>query len=171
VRGGGGWVWFRPVPFALGVCVVLVALVVLARIDPARARPWVRVLIAVSVLGILGVTILGGSTASASSNLVPGRTIVEELTGGRPLGVFNVVGNVAMFVPLGWLLVLATARRPLTVAVVAGVGLSVTIELVQSLIGRVSDIDDVILNGTGALVGGCVALLLRGPRSGRPART
>jgi len=130
------------------------------------------VLTAVSVVGILGLTMLGGSTASGSSNLIPGRTIVEELTGGTPLGVFNVVGNVAMFVPFGWLLVLAAARRPLVLAVVAGVGLSVVIELVQSLIGRVSDIDDVILNGTGAVVGACGALLLRAAtRSERAAQT
>ena len=66
-----------------------------------------------------------------------------------------------MFVPFGWLVVLATARRPLVLAVIAGVGLSVTIELAQSLIGRVSDIDDVILNGTGAVVGACGTLFLR----------
>lgn len=171
MRGGGGWVWFRPVPVAVGVCVVLVALVVLARIDPARARPWARALIAASVLGILGATMLGGSTVGGSTNLVPGRTIVEELTSGNPLGLFNVVGNVALFVPLGWLLVLSTTRRHLVVAVVTGVGLSVIIELAQSLIGRVSDIDDVILNGTGAVVGACVALLLRAARSRHAAQT
>jgi glycopeptide antibiotics resistance protein len=157
---------------ALGVCVVLVVLVVLARTDCARARPWARALVGVSVAVILGLTMVGGSTARASSNLVPGRTIIAELsTPGHPLGLLNVVGNVAMFVPFGWLLALAIARRPLVVAVVAGAGLSVSIEVAQSLIGRVSDVDDVILNSSGAAAGACVALLLRSATRERAAHS
>ena len=157
----GGHVWFRPIPVAVTACLVLVVLVVLAVIDSARTRTWTRWLTALSVVAVLAVTLSGAPAGTGGSNLVPGRTIVAELTGFAPLGVFNVVGNVALFVPLGWLLALTTARRPLVVVAAVGFGLSASIEVVQSLIGRVSDIDDVILNGSGAVLGACLAQLIR----------
>jgi hypothetical protein len=83
--------------------------------------------------------------------------------------------NIALFVPLG-----ALARRGLPGAVLAGSTASVFVELTQ-LTGiwfvfpcpyRVFDVDDVIANTVGALLGGLLAPLLRrlptGP-SGRPA--
>ena len=78
--------------------------------------------------------------------------------------MFNVIGNIALFVPLGWLLALIVRRRRLLVAAIAGFGLSAAIEVVQSLIGRVADIDDVILNGSGAVIGAGVAILIRAMR-------
>lgn len=88
----------------------------------------------------------------------------------RPLsGLTSVVGieqfacNIALFVPLGVLL-----RRAPPVAALAGAGLSVFIEVTQ-LTGlwfrfpcpvRVFDVDDVIANTTGAVLGALLAPLL-----------
>lgn len=94
----------------------------------------------------------------------PGQTIRAQLTGDHALGVFNVLGNVAMFVPLGWLGVLVAERYRFLAAVIAGVGLSAAIEVVQSFVGRIADIDDVILNGAGGVLGACAALLIRAAR-------
>jgi len=44
-------------------------------------------------------------------------------------------------------------------ATIAGAGLSVIIELTQLSLHRVADIDDVILNGSGALLGALVGLV------------
>lgn len=44
-------------------------------------------------------------------------------------------------------------------ATVAGAGLSVIIELTQLTLHRVADIDDVILNGSGALLGALIGLV------------
>jgi hypothetical protein len=165
----GDGVWFRPIPAAVGAVILLVVLVFLTLIDSARGRTCARWLLGLCVGGILAVTLLGGSAGTGVPNPYPGQTIREQLTNfDHPLGVFNVVGNIAMFVPLGWLVALVAERRRLLIAAIAGFGVSVTIEVTQWLIGRVSDIDDVILNGIGALLGVCVAMLIRPVRAVAP---
>ncbi|MHA6618353.1 VanZ family protein [Pseudonocardia sp. DLS-67] len=61
------------------------------------------------------------------------------------------------------------SRRGRCGAVIVGAGLSVTIEVAQSFVGRIADIDDVILNGCGAVLGACVELLIRAARARAPA--
>lgn len=69
--------------------------------------------------------------------------------------LINVIGNTAMFVPLGivWPSVykeLNTHRRVLA----AGIGFSLFIEILQLLFhDRVSDIDDLLLNSLGFIIG------------------
>ncbi|MHA6670210.1 VanZ family protein [Homoserinimonas sp. A447] len=159
-------IWFSPIPFAAAAIIVLVALVVLTVIDSPRTRAWARWLIALTVVAILGLTLLGSATGNGVPNLIPGWTINQQLTAPEhPFGLGNVVGNVAMFVPLGWLVALVTRRRRILVAAIVGFGLSAVIEVVQSITGRISDIDDLILNGIGAVLGACVALLILAARS------
>lgn len=75
--------------------------------------------------------------------------------------LFNIVGNIVMFVPFGFLAALLwrgwTGRR----ALCAGFGITASIECWQMLVGRVFDIDDIILNTLGVL---CGLLLWRGAR-------
>lgn len=67
----------------------------------------------------------------------------------------NLVGNIAMFVPLGviWPGVFSQLDRPWKV-IAAGAGVSVCIEVLQlPFFNRATDIDDLILNTAGFLVG------------------
>jgi hypothetical protein len=158
-------VWFSPIPVAAAAVIVLVVLVALTVTDSPRARTWARCLLALCVGAILALTLLGSATGTGVPNLIPGWTVSQQLTDpDHPLGVFNVVGNVAVFVPLGWLLALVTKRRPILAAAIAGFGLSAVIEVLQFFTGRISDIDDLILNGGGAVLGACVAVLIRAAR-------
>ena len=69
--------------------------------------------------------------------------------------------NIAMFVPVGVFFLLLLGRRGWLGAVVAGVLLTCAIEFAQLFIpGRVSDVQDIISNSTGALVGVLLALAL-----------
>lgn len=159
-------VWFSPIPVAAAALAVLVALIALTVTDSPRSRTWARWLIALSVVTLLALTLLGSATGTGVPNLIPGWTVSQQLTNPRhPLGVGNVVGNVAMFVPLGWLLALVIRRRRILIAAIVGFGLSALIEVVQWFTGRISDIDDLILNGSGAVLGACVAMLILAARS------
>lgn len=123
----------------------------------ARLTGWFLLLAAVAV--ILGVTLGHSHTGYHSANLRPGHDIWLELRSVKPrIGVANIVGNVAMFVPVGFLLVTAVGDG-LVRAVVGGALLSATIECCQYRIGRAADIDDVLLNATGALLGALAAFL------------
>jgi glycopeptide antibiotics resistance protein len=76
--------------------------------------------------------------------------------GGAYADIGQVAGNIALFVPLGWLLPMVSRRlrRPLR-PVVVGAACSALIELSQLLVvtGRSPASDDVLLNTAGALVG------------------
>jgi glycopeptide antibiotics resistance protein len=96
----------------------------------------------------------------ASVNLVPARTVVGIIRDFPGLVIQQLLGNVVMFVPLGFLLpLLSTRYRRFAMTAAVGLSASVGIELVQlamrlTLISRRSvDVDDVILNVTGACLG------------------
>ena len=66
----------------------------------------------------------------------------------------NALLNVALFLPLGFLLpLLWTHFRAIKNTVRFGFGLSLTIELLQILVGRATDINDLITNTLGAFLG------------------
>jgi glycopeptide antibiotics resistance protein len=146
--------------------VVMIVFVVVGR---ARGLSWPTVIIRCALIGavalILAVTLFPIPIDARSwrfhrpfSNLhlSPFATIRTQLAFGlRHSEAREVVGNVALFVPLGFLLPAAAraCRRP-WVALSAAAGLSVLIEAVQGLLpSHATDVDDVILNTAGAVLG------------------
>jgi len=71
--------------------------------------------------------------------------------------------NVLFFVPVGFFGGLLLPYRMMWLAIPLGTGLSAAIELAQKLFlpGRVASIDDVIANGSGAVIGCVAAALVR----------
>jgi glycopeptide antibiotics resistance protein len=93
-------------------------------------------------------------------NLVPMHTVVEIVRDFPGLVVQQLLGNVVLFVPLGLLLPMLSARcRRLAVTAAIGLSSSAGIEIVQLALlltlgaRRSVDVDDVILNVTGACLG------------------
>ena len=77
----------------------------------------------------------------------------------------EVIGNVLLFVPLGFLLAASfRSLRRLLPAMAVAAGISLVIEATQSLpsIGRSTSVDDLIFNTIGAAVGAAVFILARG---------
>ena len=73
---------------------------------------------------------------------------------------FMLAGNIAMFVPLGFFPALLWRGWTWWKSLLAGFCTSFVIEFVQFFIGRSTDIDDVILNTTGAVLGYVIYRLL-----------
>ena len=88
-------------------------------------------------------------------NLTPGYTIRSMLEkGSYGQKVINLAGNVLIFAPLGVLPPLLWKRwRYLWAAVPLSAGVSCLIEFLQLFLGRSVDVDDVILNTLGGLLG------------------
>jgi len=88
-------------------------------------------------------------------NIIPFNSIIAGIRRGGWLFRVNVLGNILAFVPFGLLLPSWLSRfRSATNVVLAGAALSIAIELLQWWGGtRVADVDDVILNTLGALLG------------------
>ena len=77
--------------------------------------------------------------------------------------ILNLVGNITMFISAGiiWPLVYKELNTPAR-AIFAGIGISLFIELMQlPFYDRVTDIDDLILNTIGYLVGYSIFILIR----------
>jgi glycopeptide antibiotics resistance protein len=92
----------------------------------------------------------------SNMHFLPFGTIRAQLASGLAYSeARQLIGNVALFVPLGFLLPAAVrACRRLWVTLLAAVGLSVLIESLQAILPEhATDVDDVILNTAGAALG------------------
>lgn len=85
----------------------------------------------------------------------------EDLThGGGFFTILNFLGNLAVFVPLGFFPALLFRKASWRRSVLVGLGTSTLVEAGQYFLMRTTDIDDVILNTMGALCGYWLYLLL-----------
>jgi glycopeptide antibiotics resistance protein len=135
-----------------------------------------RLLSAFYIAALIQITVLrggvdwGGLFQAGRSPVqwAPFKTTLEELQRGAWPFVYHVAGNLLWFVPLGWIL----RRKPVWVALIAGMLLSTAIECLQwGLRTGMTDVDDVILNTCGAGFGRLLAGLITKPkRPNDPAR-
>jgi len=88
-------------------------------------------------------------------SITPFREILRVNHGG-PWLWFVLWGNIGMFAPIGFGLPLLWRNKQWYHALLLGGIISFLIELIQIFVGRVSDIDDVILNSIGAFFGFCL---------------
>lgn len=88
----------------------------------------------------------------STNNFIPFREILRYNIGSR-LFIKNVLGNMLLFLPFGFFTsYLLDNKRPLLTVVLTLVA-SLSIEVVQLMIGRVFDVDDIILNVLGGTFG------------------
>lgn len=79
----------------------------------------------------------------------------------RSLAIPQLLLNVALFVPLGLAAPFISKRTSLLKVAITGLSLSFLIEFIQIFIGRECEIDDLICNTLGAVIGYLMYLLLR----------
>ena len=105
-----------------------------------------------------------GGTQHGDPNYVPFKTILPYLLGdnGFLIGALNIGGNIAFLIPIGFLLPFVFKgfdwRGSLVIAVLSGFSIELTQVFLQ--IG-IFDIDDVILNGLGIMIGFWVYLFFQ----------
>lgn len=88
----------------------------------------------------------------STNNFIPFREILRYNIGSR-LFIKNVLGNMLLFLPFGFFTsYLLDNKKPLLTVVLTLVA-SLSIEVVQLMIGRVFDVDDIILNVLGGTFG------------------
>jgi glycopeptide antibiotics resistance protein len=104
-----------------------------------------------------------GRESGHPPNLMPLRTILPYLLGrsGLIIGGINIAGNIALLVPVGFLVPLIYPRIAWKMALALGIGCGLTIEILQTVLKvGIFDIDDVILNALGVTAGYWAYLLL-----------
>ena len=149
---------------ALLAAAVLGASLVLGGIAARRPTRWLLWLCLLGVIATILLLTMGlsfGDAGGTGLNLTPWQEIRRGLDRQTPLGLLNVFGNVLMFVPVGALVAWIARRRRVLAGASVGLLLSMAIETTQYGIGRVADIDDLILNTAGALLGAVLAVTWR----------
>jgi len=98
--------------------------------------------------------ILTGTENSLGSgiNYIPFKEILRYNFGSR-MFILNVVGNILIFIPFGYFISRYIKPKRILPIIINSVITSITVELVQLNIGRSFDIDDILLNLVGAIVG------------------
>ncbi len=90
--------------------------------------------------------------SSGGLNIVPFQEIFRYKIGSK-LFMFNVVGNILIFVPFGYFVSSYIKASKVSHILFISIITSTTVELVQLQIGRSLDIDDIFLNVIGSILG------------------
>lgn len=152
-----------PLPTLLVAVIGLVAAIYVTVSRSRAARTAAAVMLVFSVLVVLVVT-ARGTLASPDGEFSwrLGESIRGELGSvNRALGLVNVFGNVALLVPVGWMAAVLSDRREVLVGVASALALSVFVEVLQMLSGSFGDVDDLVLNSLGGLVGATLTVILK----------
>lgn len=147
--------------------------------DKNRAREIILALFVLFMIGLLALTFENGIDilqqkniflrakerlqSGVGINFVPFHTIrafIKYSPGWRGI-MINIVGNIVMFLPWGLGLPLLWKKyQSILYLAFMSLALPVCIEFVQLFIGRSVDVDDVILNFAGGMLGGLIYLVL-----------
>lgn len=96
---------------------------------------------------------------SGSINLVP--TFIKVLTGEFTVGRWvqiMIAGNFLMFVPMGFFLPLVSEKVNRQNVLKISIIIPIIVEVIQLVVGRSFDVDDLILNFAGIIVGYFIAI-------------
>jgi glycopeptide antibiotics resistance protein len=128
-----------------------------------KRRIILAVLLFAYIIFLFDIALLRFPSTNPAPNFVPFRTIIGDWTSGWREFVVNFIGNIVAFVPMGLIPPLILGRRTkLWHVALFGLSLSLSIEGGQYFSGRrVADVDDLILNTVGSLLG---YVSLAGPR-------
>ena len=104
----------------------------------------------------------------SGTNLIPFKEILRYPFGSEN---FNrqVFGNIILFMPFGFFAAYYTKMKKLGSITLISLMVSLTIEIVQKYIGRSFDIDDIILNVLGGILGFLIYIALDAVRKKLPS--
>ena len=88
----------------------------------------------------------------STSNFVPFHEIFRYKFGSR-LFIKNILGNLILFMPFGFFIGHYIRTMKYSIAFILCLLVSIAIEVTQLMVGRVFDIDDILLNLVGGLIG------------------
>lgn len=96
--------------------------------------------------------LLSTEKAASGINLTPFREMTRYNIGSK-LFFYNVIGNIVLFIPFGYFVSDYLKAKKIHHILIVSILISLTAELIQYKIGRAFDVDDIILNVLGAILG------------------
>lgn len=96
--------------------------------------------------------LLSTENATSGMNLIPFREMTRYNIGSTAF-YYNVIGNIVLFIPFGYFVSDYLKAKKINHILIVSIIISLTAELIQYKIGRAFDIDDIMLNVVGAIIG------------------
>lgn len=146
------------------IAIISILLIVQAKHHKGKKSFWYNTgiilfsLSMVIIFSLTGISPVSGFHLDIRINeisFIPFKGIIEMLQGGVTTHSFiNIVGNIVMFMPIGFLVPLLYDKLNSFIKVVLfGFTTSLIIELTQLFLIRGTDVDDLMLNTMGAILG------------------
>jgi len=96
--------------------------------------------------------LLSTENAASGMNFIPFKEMTRYSIGSKAF-FYNVVGNIVLFMPFGYFVSDYLKAKRVPHILLVSVIISLTAELIQFKIGRAFDVDDIILNVIGSILG------------------
>ena len=104
------------------------------------------------LLSLFQIVTLQDAVSWSTNNFIPLKEITRYNI-GSDLFIKNVIGNILLFVPFGFFISYILKSKRWFEPFIITITCSITIEFVQLSIGRVFDVDDILLNLIGGIIG------------------
>lgn len=112
--------------------------------------------------------LLGTENASSGMNFIPFKEITRYSIGSKAF-FYNVIGNIVLFIPFGYFVSDYLKAKKTHQILIVSTLISLTAELIQYKIGRAFDVDDIILNVLGAILGFMCYISIRAMKNHLPS--
>ena len=112
--------------------------------------------------------LLSTEGATSGVNIIPFREITRFKFMSKGF-IYNTLGNIALFMPFGYFVSDYLNAKKIRHIFISALATSLTAELIQYKIGRAFDVDDIILNVLGAIVGYIIYKLIQGIKNKLPS--
>ena len=115
---------------------------------------------AIYILCLFQVVTFQDDVSWSSNNFIPLQEILRYNITSR-LFWKNVIGNLIMFLPFGFFISYYLKAEKITLPIILTLIASAAVEIVQMCIGRVFDVDDILLNLLGGSIGFGIYFMLK----------
>ncbi len=106
----------------------------------------------VYILCLFQIVTVQDTVSWSTNNFVPFREILRYDIGSA-LFFKNIIGNILLFLPFGFFVSYIIKSKDVILPLIICIVCSISVETVQLYIGRVFDVDDIILNVIGGIAG------------------
>ncbi len=112
--------------------------------------------------------LLSTENAAFGVNLIPFREMTRYKIGSK-LFYYNVIGNIVLFIPFGYFVSDHIKAKKTHQIIIVTLLISLTAEFIQYYIGRAFDVDDIILNVLGSIIGFMIYISLKAIKNHLPS--
>ena len=106
----------------------------------------------VYILCLFQIVTIQDTVSWSTNNFVPFKEIMRY-DFGTTLFFKNIIGNILLFLPFGFFVSYILKSKDVILPLIISIICSISVETVQLYIGRVFDVDDIILNVLGGIAG------------------